>query len=179
MSPREKTRAHMKKLVAVAALAAGCSKKTDPGYGVVDPMPPPAQCPGTSSLVTAKASFFGADLLLELDFSRSSGKARAGAASWDGAVVAEEITGDFMRVRVRRPAATAGIPAATAVTVSVPVDCGGPHGQLVARLTWTSAPPAGPPTPDDAGLPARASGPPTSDAGGAITIPVTVTLHDQ
>lgn len=176
MSPRDKTRAHMQKLVAVAALAAGCSKKTDPGYGVVDPMPPPAQCPGASGGVAAKATFLGADVLLELDFSRSSGKPVAGASSWDGKVLAEEIVGDLARIRVR-PSASAGAPVPTSVNVTVPVACG-PQGRVVARLGWTQAP-SGPAPADDGGLPPLAKGPPTVDASAGPSSAITVDLRDQ
>ena len=76
MTPRDKTSAHMKKLFAVAALAAGCTstKKPDPGYGVVDPMPPPASCPGTAGGVVAKAWFVGTEIAVEIDFARSRAK---------------------------------------------------------------------------------------------------------
>ncbi len=174
MSPRDKTRAHMQKLLAVAALAAGCSKRHEPGYGVVDPMPPPAQCPGTFGQVTARATFLGTDVLLEVDFSKSaSSKPRVGQAaqSWDGKVVAEEVVGDLLRVRVR-PAA-----GATNVNLTMPVQCAS-AGQLGARLSWAT-PPSGPQAADDGGIPPLANGPPQASTMDAGKSRITVDLHDQ
>lgn len=44
----------MKLLVGGVALGAACS---DPGYGVVDPMPPPARCESPIALLTGNARF--------------------------------------------------------------------------------------------------------------------------
>jgi len=52
MTPRERTAAHLQRLAQVATvslLAATASQGQDPGYAVVDPMPPPAEpCEKTS-----------------------------------------------------------------------------------------------------------------------------------
>jgi len=45
-SPRARTLSHLQRLMSAAALLAACNKQSpgtgQPGYGVVDPMPPPA-----------------------------------------------------------------------------------------------------------------------------------------
>jgi hypothetical protein len=160
----------MQKLVAFAALAAGCSKKQDPGYGVVDPMPPPAVCPGSSTEVVAKARFVGGDVLLELDFSRSSAKASEGdLAPYAVEVIAKEVSPDRVRVRLAvKPGPGYG-------SLVVPVAC--PRaGAIEARFEWTKAPPA-----SDAG--ARAAGLPPPDAGppdaSAEAYPITVRLYER
>ena len=58
-SARKSTLGHMSKLMATAALAStvACSKcggSTGGGYGVVDPMPPPARCYGGGVVATAR-----------------------------------------------------------------------------------------------------------------------------
>ncbi len=58
-NPRRSTLSHMSKLMATAALAStvACSKcgsGTGGGYGVVDPMPPPARCYGGGVVATAR-----------------------------------------------------------------------------------------------------------------------------
>ncbi|MBL8741558.1 MAG: hypothetical protein JNK04_10705 [Myxococcales bacterium] len=52
--PRARTLARMKLLLGGVALGAACS---DPGYGVVDPMPPPARCETPIGLLTGNARF--------------------------------------------------------------------------------------------------------------------------
>lgn len=61
-SPRQRTLATMNRLGAMAATVAmlqGCSQDGggSPAYGVVDPMPPPAQCAGVASSITATAKW--------------------------------------------------------------------------------------------------------------------------
>lgn len=55
-SVRERTVSKMRVLLGSAALSAtACS--SDPGYGVVDPMPMPARCAGPMQLLTGTARF--------------------------------------------------------------------------------------------------------------------------
>jgi hypothetical protein len=57
---RERTQAHLRKLVATAAATGlalqGCGSH-DPGYGVVDPMPEPSRCAGTAALFRVTAQY--------------------------------------------------------------------------------------------------------------------------
>jgi hypothetical protein len=62
-SPRERTLKNLTRLVAAAALTTGGCKDngSDPGYGVVDPMPPPARCGGLADSITATAKWTSPD----------------------------------------------------------------------------------------------------------------------
>jgi len=44
--PRARTRDHMQRLLAAAAITGALACRSDPGYGVVDPMPAPADASG-------------------------------------------------------------------------------------------------------------------------------------
>lgn len=59
-SARQRTMKTMERLIAVSAasaLIAGADVTTGCGYGVVDPLPPPAKCPNLASTITAKATW--------------------------------------------------------------------------------------------------------------------------
>lgn len=59
-SARQRTMKTMERLIAVSAasaLIAGAEVSGGCGYGVVDPLPPPAQCPDLASTITAKATW--------------------------------------------------------------------------------------------------------------------------
>lgn len=180
MSPRDRTRAHMQKLVAVAALAAGCSKKNEPGYGVVDPMPPPARCPGAAGAIRARATFVGTSVLLELDFASSpfplfpKTEPQAGAST---EITAHETTGSLMRMRLRH------VGPGTGARVDVPLTCDSSGGGVYVELGWAVTP-EGPPEPADAGLPPRddsAFGPPTAGSAKVDAGPhaISVRLYDH
>ena len=170
----------MQKLVAVAALAAGCTKKNEPGYGVVDPMPPPARCPGAAGAVRAHASFVGTSVLLELDFSASPYPLFPNTIPLAGAgseISAYESTATTMRMRLRHQGPGTG------ARVEVPLSCGPTaSGGVYVEMSWAVTP-EGPPEPPDAGLPPRdasvgAAAPPkaTLDAG---VHAISVRLYDQ
>lgn len=75
---RKSTLGHMSKLMATAALAStvACSKcggSTGGGYGVVDPMPPPARCYGGGVVATARwVPKPGGGRWLEIDISSAT-----------------------------------------------------------------------------------------------------------
>lgn len=81
--PRERTRLHMNKLLSAAAAAsaalAGCH---DPpvaattGYGVVDPMPPPARCPGLAAQIGVSATWKsqGGKMIIEVVLTRPAAR---------------------------------------------------------------------------------------------------------
>jgi len=82
MSPHDRTRQHMQKLLAaaIASSAIGSSCHEDhngSGYGVVDPMPPPARCPGVGptlkTSITAKRE--GNDTIVDVTIDRPADRA--------------------------------------------------------------------------------------------------------
>jgi hypothetical protein len=59
-SARQRTMKTMERLIAVSAasaLIAGAEVTGGCGYGVVDPLPPPSQCPNVASSIAAKATW--------------------------------------------------------------------------------------------------------------------------
>lgn len=77
-SPRQRTIRTMERLLTAAAASAlitGCSNNKsggDPGYGVVDPMPPPARCPGVAASIQVTAAWkqANAGLVVEIRLSK-------------------------------------------------------------------------------------------------------------
>src|SRR5262245_6229578 len=68
--PRERTKAHLKKILTAAAVSAALQASCDrhgSGYGVVDPMPAPSRCEGTAAKIKAEASWQKGEKGLEID----------------------------------------------------------------------------------------------------------------
>lgn len=122
MNPRERTAAHLQKLAQVATLGlVACTSsqgQQNPGYAVVDPMPPPAQpCTEVAdeALVGQLWSWSrGPDSngvsLINLDFSRVKDLVVAPEPSFEGAeFVSRSDTGQSLQLQVRAAGKTAPV----------------------------------------------------------------------
>ena len=150
-SPRQRTMRTMERLLTAAAASAligGCSNNKgggDPGYGVVDPMPPPARCPGVAASIAVKATWTEgqAGLVVELRLSKP-GRPDASYAAQEtpqvsqGKVINSSVDAGAMVLQI------APDPQAAYVYVNVAATCseGPAHVAIQLDLTTTSqAPP--------------------------------------
>ena len=100
-APRERVLRHMRNALAAGAsftLAAGCT-----GFGVVDPIPPPAQCRTMKApaLITAKATVESMNPLqmkIELTVQGSAGLTFLSGAIVTGGVLTSQIPGQSYRI---------------------------------------------------------------------------------
>ena len=149
-------------VAATGAAAAGCGKSTKvpdgksdgsaavdnngntSGYAVVDPMPPPAHCPGVAKAVAASAKFVAGDAgsaVLVVRFPNPKGRddytylKDAVSVAYGGAVLKTEVKPDAVTVTVK-PDATSTTSAAT-VTVTVKGHCDAGPSSIMARVSWT------------------------------------------
>lgn len=145
-------------VAAAGAAATGCGKSTKvpdanggtttpenngntSGYAVVDPMPPPAHCPGVAQTVAASAKFVAGDAgggpLLVVRFPNPKGRddykylKDAVSVSYGGTVVKKEVTPDAVTVTVKPE------PTAQNATVTVKGHCDAGPSNIMAQVTWT------------------------------------------
>ena len=126
---RSRTKLHMQHLLAAAAAtsAMACSKCNNSGYGVVDPMPAPARCPGLSSGMTVVAAWRvaadgGAPVVVvdvEVGLAKPGTQFTAGApaSTFQGTVTASKSTATHAHVEVEPRAYAAPI------MISIPAEC--------------------------------------------------------
>ena len=144
-SPRQRTTRTMERLLAAAAasaMIAGCSSKggSGSGYAVVDPMPPPARCPGvaTSIDVTAAWKQGQGGLVVELRLSKprrpdaSYAPAEAPAVS-SGKLVSSNAEAGAMALEI------APEPGVTSVYVSVGATCSDGSSHVAIELDLSGA----------------------------------------
>jgi hypothetical protein len=147
--PRQRTLATMNRLgalaAAVAVLQSGCGDGNTGGYGVVDPMPAPAQCMGVAETIQATAVWKakeGGGFVVELTLSKP-GRADASyvageqVSSWNGKITAAQVTADSAVITIEPPA---GEPNANAL---VGVTCTQGAGHVFAALDVSAPPVAG------------------------------------
>jgi len=120
--------------VSVGLVACGGS------YGVVDPMPPPAVCPGTGRTVAAAASFVkdpSGDLLIAMRVDPPGNPEVTyidDAPDTPGAtVVSQGRLGTSMELHLK-----VTDPASTQVRVVVPVQCKAGKDGVAITLSWTA-----------------------------------------
>lgn len=115
------------------------------GYAVVDPMPPPAHCPGIAPLVTPKVAFAakGAKVEASVQFPLPKGRADyhytkgAPAIVYGGQHVATSVTATGVTVTALVEST------ATHVSIAVKGTCNQGPGTLTAFVSWTGAPAPG------------------------------------
>jgi hypothetical protein len=142
-------------IAALGATTAGCGKSTKvpdgndakpdnngntSGYAVVDPMPPPAHCPGIAQLVAASAKFVvadGGEPLLVVRFPNPKGRSDykflegAPSVAYGGIIAKTDVKPDAVTVTIKPEAAAAN------VTVTVKGHCDAGPSNVMARITWT------------------------------------------
>lgn len=134
----------MKVLLGTAALGAACSSSssnTDPGYGVVDPMPPPARCAGPIGTLTGTARFEPgpngtSDLILRLDPPKDAGTkfAIVSGPMTENATVKHEIDAQgALVVRVTNPPASP-----LDLTIPVALTCSEGPANATVTINWTA-----------------------------------------
>jgi hypothetical protein len=136
---RTRTLAHMKRLLAIAATSAAVGACKDKGYAVVDPIPPPAVCPGAPPHIKAAAARVdgGTDIAVRLAADTGPEKVHyAGSApmSEHATVVSFSPPGDTLEIMLR-PTGDA-----TFVTARVQGEC---DGQPFSILVVVDIPDAG------------------------------------
>jgi hypothetical protein len=133
----------------------GCGKTTkgpsssgcgNSGYAVVDPMPPPAHCPGIAQTLAPTAAFEAGDAgALVLAMRLPLPKDRADFKYVDDApayvygckVVSHAVEAEGTTTRVTVD------PGVTSVSVSVKTTCNQGPGTIMANVSWTGAPKPG------------------------------------
>jgi hypothetical protein len=140
-SARQRTLKTMERLIAISAasaLIAGCSGSGsgDTGYGVVDPMPPPAKCPGVAGSITATATWKqGANGLFILLTLGKPGRQDAQYTAVPDSVSGAKVTNSTQNAGAMTLELTPDA-GATYVYVSVPVSCsdGSSHVSLQLEI---------------------------------------------
>jgi hypothetical protein len=140
---RGRTLNRMKLLLTTASAAAlpACSS----GYGVVDPMPPPAVCPGADTSVKAQAQFethSAGETLVAIQLQPSS---VANFTYLDdepvasgGVVVTHGRIGSAYEARIRVDSG------ATTATLQVPFSCSSGKDGVTVTMTWKRVDPSEP-----------------------------------
>jgi hypothetical protein len=135
--PRQRTLESLRRLAAAAGAAAtisGC----DPGYGVVDPVPPPARCPGLAESIDATVARKTATTVV----------LTAGKPRFNGAAYVTEppaVTGGtLVSYDVQPDSATFEIaPTSGQVSVSISVTCPNGPSRVIAYFSPAALPDAG------------------------------------
>lgn len=132
--PRDRTLAHMKKLIVMATAAVamdGCKDGSTPGYGVVDPMPPPAKCdPSFKGTTTATRDGDTVTLIIE---ATDDSAIRAGDPKLPpGLLLSSKLEGKKLTV-------TFSAGQNTSWYVTFPASCNGKDVDLTVQLYWDSA----------------------------------------
>lgn len=131
----------MKVLLTTAAALPACGS----GYGVVDPMPPPAVCPGADRTITASAQFaaHGAGEILvavQLQPAQLDGFTYVDdePLATGGTVVTHGRIGSAYEARIRLDAGV------TTATLQVPFSCTSGKDGVTVQMTWTRVDPTEP-----------------------------------
>jgi hypothetical protein len=126
---------------ATAAALPSCGN----GYGVVDPMPPPAVCPGADATIKGTAQFetHGAgEVLVAIQLQPSTEESFTSVddepAAAGGTVVTHGRIGSAYEARIR---VDSGV---TSVTLQVPFSCRTGKDGVTATLSFTRVDPAAP-----------------------------------
>lgn len=138
-SVRERTVSKMRVLLSSAALSAtACS--SDPGYGVVDPMPTPARCAGPAQALTGSARFERApdgtsDLIVRLDPPKEPGVAfeLPDDAMTPSATIKQRLDQGGLEIRVTNPLIDV-------LELRIPIRLGCAEGPASAQIEvrWTA-----------------------------------------
>ena len=111
------------------------------GYAVVDPMPPPAHCPGVAQTIAASAKFVRGDAgeaFLVVRFPNPKGRddykyvKDAIAVAYGGKVLKTDVKDDAVTVTLRPDAGSSN------VTVTVKGHCDAGPSNIMASVTWTA-----------------------------------------
>lgn len=142
-SPRERTRQHLERLAAAAAVASTvAAADACRGYAVVDPMPPPSRCAGASDSLKVTAAWIdtpnGRRVEVILSPSATPGTAvdpKSAMPQYGETIDESTTTSDGGTRIVFSPKLT------TAATLSLHVDCtatrdAGPPGMLAVELRF-------------------------------------------
>ena len=136
---RTRTLAHMTRLLAIAATSAAVGACKDKGYAVVDPIPPPAVCPGAPPHIKAAASRVDGGTDITVRLAADAGPEKVHYAG--GAPIPEHATvvsfsppGDTLEIVLRPTGDT------TFVTARVQAEC---DGQTFWLLVVVDIPDAG------------------------------------
>lgn len=130
----------------VAALQSGCGDGTaGSAYGVVDPMPPPAQCMGMAGTITATAVWKakeGGGLVIELTLGKpgrvdASYLAEEAGSESSAKIIAKQISADSVVLTLEPE------PGATSAGVQIGAQCNQGKGHVSAHLNLAAPPAAG------------------------------------
>lgn len=155
MSVRDKTRRHLERLAAAAAVAstvAAADACKNGGYAVVDPMPPPSRCSGAAASLKATASWITTpkgrriEVLVTATSSQFTLGDPSKVTSYSGDVIDEAtVTPTGMRLVVESkyppygnlviPVACVAYDAGAEDVVQVGLDLGDGGGPITSRLS--------------------------------------------
>lgn len=139
-SVRDRTVSKMRVLLSSAALSASACSATDPGYGVVDPMPPPARCSGPAQALTGTARFERApdgtsDLIVRMDPPKEPGVAYElpNDAMTPSATIKQRLDQGGLEIRVTNPLVDA-------LSLNIPIRLACSEGPANAHIEvrWTA-----------------------------------------